>query len=90
MLRQLFNKSIAVSGGQRALSTRVFTKFNVYKGGAAMSMLPISPTLNRLASGDYAVERNGVILLEFANSVGERSYNWAQKTFALSPTKWEN
>ena len=53
-----------------------------------MSMLPISPTLNRLASGDYAVERNGVILLEFANSVGERSYNWAQKkTFALSPTE---
>ena len=91
MLRQLVNRSFIAMGGQaqqRALSTRVFTKFNVYKGGAALSMLPISPTLNRLASGDYAVERNGVMLLEFANSTGERSYNWAQKkTFALSATE---
>ena len=51
-----------------------------------MSMKVLKPTWERIPSGTgLRVAREGVIFLEFANSRGERDYDWEGKqSFALS------
>lgn len=61
------------------------TGFEVYKGKAAAQFKPIAATFRENGPGSHVLERQGVLFLEFANSVGTRSYDWQNKiTFALS------
>jgi hypothetical protein len=62
--------------------------YNVYKGKSSVQFKPIRTAFKTLESGGRVLDRNGVLLLEFANSIGERQYDWQNKiTFALSVTE---
>lgn len=63
------------------------SQFEVYKGKAAVQFKPIGCTFAEVDGGNLEMKRKGVLLMELANSVGARSYDWANKiTFALSVT----
>ncbi|XP_047327664.1 single-stranded DNA-binding protein WHY2, mitochondrial [Impatiens glandulifera] len=65
--------------------SRVFAPYSIYKGKAALSAVPILPTLCKLESGGMKVERRGAIMLTFSPAIGERKYDWEKKQmFALS------
>jgi hypothetical protein len=62
------------------------SQFEVYKGKAAAQFKPIGPSFGNLEGG-LQLQRKGVLLIEVANSVGTRSYDWGNKiVFALSVT----
>ncbi|GAB4819044.1 hypothetical protein N2152v2_006090 [Parachlorella kessleri] len=65
---------------------KLFTDFTVYKGKGAVSLKVIKPTWVKSGTGSsISVGREGTVLLEFANSQGEKNYDWENKgTFALS------
>ena len=64
----------------------VYTAYTVYKGRGAMSLKLIKPTWERISTGSgIRVSREGTVLLEFAQSKGERVYDWDNKgTFAMN------
>ncbi|GLC34574.1 hypothetical protein PLESTB_001246700 [Pleodorina starrii] len=84
-------------------SERVFTNFAIYKGRAAMAVRLIPPAFTTSDSGYRVLDRDGVMLLEFANANAgygppasappraggiNRTYNWGAKmTFALTPVE---
>jgi len=63
--------------------------FTVYKSRGAMSIKMIKPTWERVPTGSgLKIARDGTLLLEFANSRGEREYDWEEKeVFGLSATE---
>jgi len=73
---------------------KAYSKFNIYKGKAAMQVSLIPPTFSGSNKGNSYVSREGTMLLEFANANqnaapqgpgANRTYSWDQKvTFALS------
>ncbi|XP_042047183.1 single-stranded DNA-binding protein WHY2, mitochondrial-like [Salvia splendens] len=69
-------------------SARIFAPYSIYKGKAALSADPLLPKFTKLETGDYRVERRGVIMLTFWPSIGERKYDWEKRQkFALSATE---
>ncbi|GKV12298.1 hypothetical protein SLEP1_g23465 [Rubroshorea leprosula] len=67
---------------------RIFAPYTIYKGKAALSVVPILPTFTKLDSGDVRVQRSGVMMLTFWPAIGERKYDWERRQkFALSPTE---
>ncbi|CAI9757790.1 unnamed protein product [Fraxinus pennsylvanica] len=67
---------------------KIFAPYSIYKGKAALSASPILPTFSKLESGDFRVDRRGVIFLTFWPAIGERKYDWDKRqTFALSATE---
>lgn len=64
----------------------IYTAYTVYKGRGAMSLKLIKPTWERISTGSgIRVSREGTVLLEFAQSQGDRVYNWDMKgTFAMN------
>jgi len=64
----------------------VYTAYTVYKGRGAMSMKLIKPTWERISTGSgIRVSREGTVLLEFAQTKGDRVYDWETKgTFAMN------
>lgn len=64
----------------------LFAAYTIYKGRGAMSLKIIKPTWERTPNGNgIRVAREGTMLLEFAQSKGERVYDWENKgTFAMS------
>lgn len=63
------------------------SQFEVYKGKAAVQFKPIGCTFVEVDGGNLEMKRKGVLLMELANAVGKRNYDWANKiTFALSVT----
>lgn len=82
-----------------ASNQRAISKYAVYKGKAAMQMGLIGPTwkFGPKGNGLAILDREGVVLLEFAssnsggNGVGDRSYDWSSKVnFALKATELGN
>ncbi|CAI5994276.1 unnamed protein product [Closterium sp. NIES-64] len=72
------------SGGQEP-SARVFVDHTVYKGKGALSFVPIAPKFRVTQTGAYALTREGSVLLNFANAIGTRKYDWDNKqNFSLS------
>ncbi|KAL8474895.1 hypothetical protein ACS0TY_031347 [Phlomoides rotata] len=62
--------------------------YTLFKGKAALSADPLLPMFSKLESGDYRVERRGVIMLTFWPAIGERKYDWDKRQkFALSATE---
>jgi hypothetical protein len=45
-----------------------------------MQVSPIRPSWRQLEEGSIAIDRPGVIFLEFAPAAGERTYDWSKKT----------
>ncbi|KAK6116713.1 hypothetical protein DH2020_049533 [Rehmannia glutinosa] len=69
-------------------TARTFAPYSIYKGKAALSADPLLPMFSQLESGDYRVERRGVIMLTFWPAIGERKYDWDKRQkFALSATE---
>ncbi|KAG8378565.1 hypothetical protein BUALT_Bualt08G0150100 [Buddleja alternifolia] len=69
-------------------AVKIFAPYSIYKGKAALSADPLLPTFSKLESGDYRVERRGVIMLTFWPAIGERKYDWEKRQkFALSATE---
>lgn len=72
-------------------SAKIFAPYTLFKGKAALSADPLRPTFSKLESGDYRVERRGVIILTFWPAIGERKYDWDKRQkFALSATEVGN
>lgn len=70
------------------VDTWLGTGFDVYKGRSAVQFKPIVASFKESAPGTYVLDRKGVLLLECANSVGNRQYDWQTKvSFALSVTE---
>lgn len=62
------------------------SQFEVYKGKAAVQFKPIGATFSPIEGG-VEVKRKGVLLMDLANSSGQRTYDWSNKiSFALSVT----
>lgn len=69
-------------------NAKIFAPYSIYKGKAALSADPLLPKFTKLESGDYRVERRGVIMLTLWPSIGERKYDWDKRLkFALSATE---
>ncbi|KAI3464247.1 hypothetical protein Pfo_020910 [Paulownia fortunei] len=69
-------------------AAKIFAPYSIYKGKAALSADPLLPMFSKLESGDYRVERRGVIMLTFWPAIGERKYDWDKRQkFALSATE---
>ncbi|KAL8482347.1 hypothetical protein ACS0TY_028497 [Phlomoides rotata] len=69
-------------------SAKIFAPYTLFKGKAALSADPLLPTFSKLESGNYRVERRGVIMLTFWPAIGERKYDWDKRQkFALSATE---
>ncbi|XP_057793849.1 single-stranded DNA-binding protein WHY2, mitochondrial [Salvia miltiorrhiza] len=69
-------------------SAKIFAPYSIYKGKAALSADPLLPKFTKLETGDYRVERRGVIMLTFWPAIGERKYDWEKRQkFALSATE---
>ncbi|KAH6795370.1 hypothetical protein C2S51_036356 [Perilla frutescens var. frutescens] len=69
-------------------AAKIFAPYSIYKGKAALSADPLLPKFTKLESGDYKVERRGVIMLTFWPAIGERKYDWDKRQkFALSATE---
>ena len=62
------------------------TDYTVFKGKGAMAVKVVKPTWERVPSSNaLKIARRGTVLLEFANSTGEREYDWTNKeAFALN------
>ena len=72
------------SGGGGTPS-RVYGRYTIFKGKAALDIGPIAPTFKAAGVDAAAVDRPGVLLLGFTPSEGERSYAWGNKQlFSLS------
>ena len=69
-----------------SLGLEHYSDYTVYKGKGAMSLKVIKPTWERVPTGSgIKISRDGVLLLEFALSRGDRDYDWENKeNFALS------
>jgi len=104
---------MAAPVGRRAMAVKAYTdaapqgkelafaSYQVYKGKAALAIKAIMPTwastVSKNGNTGWQVDREGVVLFEFANvaggsgsqsGYGERSYAWDQKiTFALKATE---
>lgn len=79
---------ISTAGQNVVSSDRIYADFNVYKGKAALSARPVLPSFVNTNSGGLAIKRQGIIMLSFTPSLGERKYDWEKKqVFALSPTE---
>ncbi|KAL6547140.1 Single-stranded DNA-binding protein why1, chloroplastic [Orobanche minor] len=67
------------------LPPRVYVGYSVYKGKAALTVVPAPPEFSRLDSGAFKLSREGFVLLQFAPAVGVRQYDWGRKqVFSLS------
>lgn len=85
------------SGGQRqtfaqkpdtTLPPKVFVGHYIYKGKAALQVVPCAPEFAPLDSGAYKMSREGFMLLQFAPAAGVRQYDWSRKqVFSLSLTE---
>ncbi|KAL8485751.1 hypothetical protein ACS0TY_027873 [Phlomoides rotata] len=60
-------------------SAKIFAPYTLFKGKAALSADPLLPTFSKLESGNYRVERRGVIMLTFWPAIGERKYDWDKR-----------
>ena len=73
-------------GGPRA----IFANYRVYKGSGSMSLSALPPRFKKLSRMDedgyaLALDKAGVILLEFVPSAGDRVFQYdKKKAFALS------
>eukprot|EP00210_Caulerpa_lentillifera_P002217 g2130.t2 len=77
--RQRFANNVGIK--QHDVSTR----YTVYKSRAAVEFTPLAPTIVVDERGYKNVQRQGCLLLIFAQSTGTRSYDWDNKIiFALS------
>ncbi|EFJ52446.1 hypothetical protein VOLCADRAFT_86539 [Volvox carteri f. nagariensis] len=103
-LNSLLLEARRLGGQPRALATssteRVYVNFHIYKTRAAMAVRLLPPSFTT-ENGYKTLERDGVMLLEFANAnPGQpsgtapaagginRTYNWSNKiSFALSPSE---
>jgi hypothetical protein len=85
--RPLHAAPTVYSNQSEAKKMEVYTDYTVYKGKGAMSVKIIKPRWERVPSGSVGlrIARDGTVLLEFAQSRGERQYDWDNKgTIALS------
>ncbi|KAG7673446.1 hypothetical protein Ndes2526B_g03107 [Nannochloris sp. 'desiccata'] len=84
VVRPMATSSAGFEGDGRRVN--IYTDYTVYKGRGAMTVKVIKPTWERTPTGSgLKIARDGTLLLEFANSRGEREYDWENKeTFALS------
>eukprot|EP00242_Pyramimonas_sp_CCMP2087_P016364 CAMPEP_0198199214 /NCGR_PEP_ID=MMETSP1445-20131203/2541_1 /TAXON_ID=36898 /ORGANISM="Pyramimonas sp., Strain CCMP2087" /LENGTH=276 /DNA_ID=CAMNT_0043868983 /DNA_START=131 /DNA_END=961 /DNA_ORIENTATION=+ len=57
---------------------RVFVHFAVYKKRSAMQVSIVKPTFRQQGPSGLVMERAGGLMLEFANAVGERQYDWSK------------
>ena len=85
-LRRALAKIASRAHGARLLSgfgggspTRVYGRFTIFKGKAALDVGPIPPTFKAAGVDAAAVERPGVLLLGFTPAEGERGYAWGNK-----------
>jgi hypothetical protein len=68
-----------------SLPPRVYVGHSIYKGKAALTITPRPPEFVPLDSGAYKIHKDGYVLLQFAPSVGPRTYDWTRKqVFSLS------
>jgi len=85
---QVVAASSIVNGGGGGGARRAFAGFKVYKGRGALQVSPIRPSWRQLEEGSMAIDKPGVIFLEFAPAAGERNYDWSRKmTFAMNATE---
>jgi Whirly transcription factor len=62
--------------------------YEVYKSRAAVQFKPIVASFQNNGPGTHLLDRKGVMLMEFANAAGARTYDWQDKiSFALSVTE---
>lgn len=62
-------------------ATKSYVRYPIYKGKAALSVRPVSPTFTPIsgASGARTLSKEGGMLFEFALASGQRVYDWANK-----------
>jgi hypothetical protein len=66
-------------------------QYAVYKTRSAIQFKPIGPTFKNHGPGTYVLERNGAMLINMANAVSPKMYDWPHKVvFALSVTELAN
>eukprot|EP00775_Hariotina_reticulata_P006411 gene6411-6642_t len=61
----------------------VFTSFNVYKAKGALNAKPVKPRWTQLDKGAFKLEKEGGVMFELANTVGERRYDWEKKVMVF-------
>eukprot|EP00798_Chlamydomonas_sp_ICE-L_P021232 gene21232-28148_t len=99
--RRDIRTSVAASGAgedevDATPASKAFANYNVYKGKAALQMTILPPTWSGTQKGNFYVEREGALLLQFApiganttgTNVGQRKYDWSTNLlFAMSPNE---
>lgn len=72
-------------GFLRGQPSKIYVKYTLYKGKAALGIQPKAPEYTTLDSGGIRLSKEGCVFLEFAPAVGTRQYDWSKKQiFALS------
>ncbi|XP_019164913.1 PREDICTED: single-stranded DNA-binding protein WHY1, chloroplastic-like isoform X2 [Ipomoea nil] len=70
------------------LPPKVFIGYSIYKGKAALTVVPCAPEFSPLDSGAFKLSKEGFVLLQFAPAAGVRQYDWGRKqVFSLSVTE---
>jgi hypothetical protein len=66
---------------------KTYVGYGLFKGKGAINVKPIPATL-KIANGARTVEKEGVLLFEFAPTLAAKEYDWSKKiSFALDPTE---
>nr|GMD13440.1 single-stranded DNA-binding protein WHY1, chloroplastic-like [Ipomoea batatas] len=83
------NSSLSSQPGiHRTLPPKVFIGYSIYKGKAALTVVPCAPEFSPLDSGAFKLSKEGFVLLQFAPAAGVRQYDWGRKqVFSLSVTE---
>ncbi|XP_031100450.1 single-stranded DNA-binding protein WHY1, chloroplastic-like isoform X2 [Ipomoea triloba] len=80
------NSSLSSQPG--TLPPKVFIGYSIYKGKAALTVVPCAPEFSPLDSGAFKLSKEGFVLLQFAPAAGVRQYDWGRKqVFSLSVTE---
>ncbi len=58
---------------------KVYVNYTFYKGKGALSLRPKKPVFEVIEAGGVTVSREGSLFLEFAPSVGPKTYDWSRK-----------
>ncbi|CAH9129056.1 unnamed protein product [Cuscuta epithymum] len=77
-----------ISSQPGTLPPKVFVGYSIYKGKAALTVVPCAPEFSPLDSGAFKLSKEGFVLLQFAPAAGVRQYDWSRKqVFSLSVTE---
>lgn len=60
------------------VAPRTYTNYSIYKGKAALQVNYVPATFEPYQETSQASSRDGCLMLTFAASVGQRSYDWTK------------